>query len=337
MHRGFDPGPGRVGRVELTSHAMSRRTHYSSSLFRTVALTVAAALTLGLAVSSGVAQRDHSTILRVLRGSHDFRARVRAALALGSTHDRSVTGDLVGALRDVSPAVRAAAATGLGNLGDPSALAALRGLLRDPARVVRTEAERAIRRIGASSAPSAPSAPARRLTRTRTGDVLPSISVIPRAQDISWPTVRYVVLLGDMANRSNFDHDGLDQLLAREVTRNLIVLRGVAVLQAGAEPPNAEREIRRRHLPKLRLEGSLNRVERQTQRREISVRCEVSLMLMDEPGRNLRAALNGAATGSQQRRGRRDAQERQLAEQALTGAVRSAMSGAARAIASAGR
>ncbi len=295
-----------------------------------------AGLALFLAVSSGLAQTDHGAVVRVLRESRDFRARVRAALALGSTNDRSVTPALVSALHDASPAVRAAAATALGNLHDPAAEAPLRGLLADPATVVRTEAERAIQRIGATRAPARPSAPAGTLTRTRSGEVLPAIAVVPRAHDIYWPTVRYVVVLGTMQNRSGFRHDGLDQLLEREVTRNLIVLRGVAVLRAGEEPPSAAREIQRRRLPKLRLEGSLNRVDRQSQRAQISVRCEVSLMLLDEPGRNLRSVLNGAATGSQTRRGHRDEQERQLAEQALTGAVHSAMSGAARAIASAG-
>jgi hypothetical protein len=67
------------------------------------------------------------------------------------------------------------------------------------------------------------------------------------------------------------------------------------------------------------------------------VRCEVSILLMDEPGRNLRGMLHGAATGSETRRGLREEQERALAAQALSGAVRSAMSGAASAIASAGR
>jgi len=138
-----------------------------------------------------------------------------------------------------------------------------------------------------------------------------------------------------MENRSRFRDDTLGRLLAAEVNRNLLVLRGVAVLHEGHEPDNAAREIRRRRLSKLRLEGSLNRVDRRLSRRELSVRCEVSLMLMDDPGRNMRGVLNGAATGSSRRSGRRHTQEQRLARQALTGAVRSAMQGAARAISSA--
>lgn len=299
------------------------------------AALLCAALVCALLASSTFAQ-DHSTVVRVLSQSGDFRARVRAALALGSSGDERVAPHLVEALSDESPAVRAAAATALGRLASPTALAPLRRALSDRTRVVRTEAERAIARIEASAPRHRPS-PQRPLTRTQGGGVLPSISVVPRARDINWGLVRYVVIVGDLDNRSRFRHDDLGTLLKREVTRSLIVLRGVAAIQEDQVTAAAQREMQRRRVPKLRLEGSVNRVERRAQRSELSVRCEVSLMLLDEPERRIRSVLNGAATGSAARRGPRQAQERRLAEQALSGAVRSAMSGASQAIASAGR
>ncbi|HJL17028.1 MAG TPA: HEAT repeat domain-containing protein [Sandaracinaceae bacterium LLY-WYZ-13_1] len=316
-----------------------RRLGLSRALVpRALALGAALALVAGLA-PVGWAQSDHSTVVRVLRHGRDFRARVRAALALGSSDDQRVTPHLVEALDDSSPAVRAAAATALGRLGDASALPALRGAARDRRRVVRNEAQRAIRRIRDANRDAAGSRRGRSSPRRQGGsDRYPNIAVVPRAREIYWPRVRYVVVLGSMENRSDFGNEALAGTLAREVSRGLLVLRGVAVLREGREPPEAAREIRRRNLPKLRLEGSVNTVERNHQRRQLQMRCEVSLMLMEEPGRELRSVLNGAATGSQpRRRGRRQQQERELAQQALTGAVRSAMSGAARAIASAGR
>ncbi len=278
----------------------------------------------------GWAQTDHSTVIRVLRGSSDFRARTRAALALGSSNDRTVVPQLIGALRDEHPAVRAAAATGLGRLGDPTALSHLRAAVSDQERIVRTEAQRAIRRIEEANRGQMPTG------RRRGRERMPEIAVVPRAREIYWPRVRYVVIVGQMENRSNFGDDALGRAMLAEVNRNLLVLRGVAALPDGRIPEQATREIQRRRLPKLRLEGSLNRVERESRRRQVSVRCEVSLMLMDDEGRNLRGVLNGAATGSQPQQGRRRDQEEQLAQQALVGAVRSAMSGAARAISSAG-
>jgi len=270
-----------------------------------------------------------------------MRARARAALALGSSNDRAVTPHLIQALADSSPAVRAAAATALGRLQDRRALAALRARVSDDRRAVRIEAQQAIRRIEAANPArhGRASGHHRGSTSLRGSghDRMPSISVIPRARGISWQRVRYVVVLGAMENRSRFNDDALGQLLAAEVSRALLVLRGVAVLHEGSEPPNAQREIQRRHLNKLRLEGSLNSVNRSLARRQLSVRCEVSLMLMDDPGRNMRSVLNGAATGSSPRSGQRRVQEQRLARQALAGAVRSAMRGASRAISSASR
>lgn len=298
-------------------------------------LVVAAAVVSVLAFARvGDAQSDHSTVVRVLRTGRDFRARARAAIALGSSNDRAVVPELIQALADRSPAVRAAAATGLGRLQDPRALSALRARLSDREAAVRAEAAQAIRRIEAANGGHPGSATA---SRRRGRERLPSIAVVPRARDIVWPRVNYVVVLGSMENRSRFRDDTLGDLLASEVSRNLLVLRGVATFHDGQIPPEAEREIQRRHLPKLRLEGSLNRVEPRIQSRQLTVRCEVSLMLMDDPGRNMRSILNGAATGASPRSGARATQEHNLARQALSGAVRSAMQGAAHAISSAAR
>ncbi|MCA9606933.1 MAG: HEAT repeat domain-containing protein [Myxococcales bacterium] len=295
-----------------------------------VAATVACVLSFA---PIGDAQSDHSTVIRVLRTGRDFRARARAALALGSSNDRSVVPELIQALADDSPAVRAAAATALGRLQDPRAVAVLRARLSDSEAVVRSEAAQAIRRIEAANGGQPGSSTVARRGTSR----LPAIAVVPRARDVVWPRIHYVVVLGSMENRSRFRDDTLGDLLASEVSRNLLVLRGVATFRDGQIPPEAEREIQRRRLPKLRLEGSLNRVEPRIQSRQLTVRCEVSLMLMDDPGRNMRSVLNGAATGASPRSGARATQEQALARQALSGAVRSAMQGAARAISSATR
>lgn len=300
-------------------------------------MLLCAALYVSSVVSPGTAQTDYSTAVRVLREGRDFRARARACLALANSNDPSLVPHLVAALSDSSPAVRAAAAAGLGRLGDASVLGALRRAAADEASVVRLEAERAIQRIEANATIAIPSGPRGAFVRTETRPGLPAASVVPQARAINWPVVRYVVVVGSLENRSAYRHHSLDRVLAREVMRNLVGLRGVAVMREGEEPEDAAREIRRRRLPKLRLEGSLNRVDRRGVSRQLSVRCEVSLMLLEEPGRSIRGVLTGVATGTSPERGARDEQERYLAEQALAGAVRTAMSGAAQAIARVGR
>ena len=81
-----------------------RRRSFASWLLALVA-TLACAFAFA---PPGWAQTDHSTVLRVLRTGRDFRARARAAIALGSSNDPSVAPALIQALSDPSPAVRAA-------------------------------------------------------------------------------------------------------------------------------------------------------------------------------------------------------------------------------------
>lgn len=288
------------------------------------AAVLASALVLGTALGplvGSLGAQDRSTVIRVLQESHDFRARVRAALALGSSGDPSMADPLVRALGDDNSAVRAAAAEGLGRLGNPSALSALRRVTHDDAAPVREAAERAIRTLSASGPPT-PAPPA-----------TPSPAP-PSGGAIDWAHTSAVVLVGTLENRSGFSHAPLVVMMRQEVRRALGGVHGVVVLSGSDPHPDADREITARHLRQYRIEGGIRAVRGETVGRDLRVRAEVSLVVMDEPGRNIRASLSGAATGSEvaPSAAARPARERYLAEQATTGATRSAMSGAARAI-----
>ncbi len=163
----------------------------------------------------------------------------------------------------------------------------------------------------------------------------PSIEIMPTEDRIAWPRVRYVVTLGDMHNRSGFANESLEGVLRSEVTRQLHVVQSIAVMQSEIYiDDRAEREIRRRRLPNIRLDGNITQVQRQRRGRDLSIRCEISLILLDHAQRSLKGELRGAATGTEPRHQRDyQEQERRLAEQALSGAVRSAMSNVTDAIA----
>lgn len=280
---------------------------------------------------------DRTAIVRVLRESRDFRARTRAALALGASTDPNMATPLASALRDPHPAVRAAAAEGLGRIGDRAHLDALRALANDPERAVREAASRAMGAIEARShAPSSPTTPVSPLSPFSSRPA-PPIAPTPSPPNlglppVQWERTRYVVVLGAMENRSGYPHPDLAQVLRREVARGLSALAGVAVLP-GAPDAASEQEISRRRIRRYRLDGSIRTV-RAEPGRDVRVRCEVSLLLLDDPGQNIRANLTGAATGTEppHRDAPRPAQEQRLAERALEGAVRSAMNGASRAI-----
>ncbi|MFN7700060.1 MAG: HEAT repeat domain-containing protein [Deltaproteobacteria bacterium] len=313
--------------VETSSrHPAARRRPFAAVLWLALALGSG----LGALAPASGQFSDRSAVVRVLQESRDFRARTRAALALGSSADPALAGPLATALRDENAAVRAAAAEGLARIGGPTQLGALRALSRDPERQVRDAASRAVTaiegRVRAAATPSAP-APA-------SGTPLPpSPPVAVGVPPVQWAATRYVVVLGSMVNRSGYAHAPLAGVLRSEVVRALSGVRGVGVL-GGAPSPAEEAEISRRRITRFRLDGSIRTVRPQPGR-DVSVRCEVSLMLLDDPGANLRAALNGAATGTEPPRAgtERPQQERALAERALEGAVRTAMNGASRAIA----
>ncbi len=289
---------------------------------------------LCVATSFGGIAQDRNVLVRALRSGSDFRTRVQAAFALGNTGDRAMRSHLERALRESDPAVRAAAATALGRLGDPRARRALRRARRDSSAAVRMQAQRSLELLesGARAAPAADPTAARRV---RTGDgVYASAITIPRAREVHWPRVRYVVVMGEMANQSDFrDATPLLGDLREQVRRGLRLLRGVAFFESSeALSAEARREVRRRRLPLLRLDGNLMEVNRRRQGRELSVRCSVNLVLVTEPGRDLRGMLTGAATGSEPTQRNRNAQVQRLAQQALTAAVRSAMSSAPSAL-----
>lgn len=293
-----------------------------------------ALLTASLVVVDQPAQgQERSGVIRVLRESRDFRARTRAALALGSSADPAMGEALAVALRDPHPAVRAAAASGLGRLGTRAQVQALRALSADAERSVRESAMRAITAIETRHPIAAPAA-----RPTLPAPIAPPVAaVVPAMVDaplpgINWARTQIVVVLGTMENRSGYAHPRLAQVLRAEVVRALGGVRGVGILR-DAPDADADREIRRRRLRRYRLEGSIRHVTPDAPPRQVRVRCEVGLMVLDDPGHNLRAALDGSATGTEPARAQnRTQQEQQLAEQALQGAVRSAMNGAAQAL-----
>jgi hypothetical protein len=323
--------------VDVDVDLRGKRVRARRTLWARAAMALACIAVL-LAVGPGVAQ-DRAALIRALSEADDFRVRVQAAFGMGNTRDAAYRPHLERALRDANPAVRAASATALGRLGDHRAIASLRRAERDDSAAVRMQAQRAIERLEQGDGPPTSTAPetAAAAAPAPAAGFMPSVTFVPEARRVAWPTIRYAVVLGNMDHRTR--HPGADRLVSKmrdEVLSSLVVLRGVAVFSSPeAVHDEATREMRRRRIPKLTLEGNLVRVDAQRGRSELSVRCEVNLTLVEEG--NLRGMLSGAATGSEPpRRENRDQQQR-LAEQALSAAVRSAMSDAPSALARASR
>jgi hypothetical protein len=274
-----------------------------------------------LAVAVPSAAQDRAALSRLLREGTDFRVRVQAAFAIGNTRDPILRPQLERALHDENVAVRAAAATALGRLGSPRAIPALERALRDREPAVRAQAQRSIALLRAAGSTRARSTSASSSPLTPTGAV-------------DWSRVRAAVIVGDMRNRSSYRDGTLEDRFRDEVEQGLRRLTRIVLFERPSDLDDAARsQMRRRRVPMLRMDGSLNQVRPERRDAGLAVRCEVSLILLEEPGRNLLGELRGAATGMDRRIHDPRRQEARLAQQALTGAVRSAMSTADVAIA----
>lgn len=282
------------------------------------------ALCLGFANLASA--QENAPLVRLLHDARDFRVRVRAAFVLGNSGAPQSAASLEQALSDPHPAVRAAAATSLGHVGTPASLPALRRAQSDGEAVVRAQATTAIAQIEAmnvrpSNAVAARSAPA---TPSRSGPV-----------PVTFEGKRYVVVVGTMSNRSDHQDGVSDQTLSREVLATMRETSDVLVLESSAELPALARQVRERALPVLRLEGNLVRVTRRDAAGEVSVRCEVSIMILDERERAVRSAVSGAASKAEQPSSRREEQQSRLVQQSLVRAVRSALTNVGQAFAAA--
>jgi hypothetical protein len=286
-------------------------------------LCVAALLAAAVDTSAQLSRRGH--LIHVLQSSDDFRARVQAALALGTIGDEPSVTQLLGALDDPNPAVRAAVAGALGSTGSMTALPALRRRVENESSAsVRMQASRSIRLIEARV--QASEAAPRVVTSAASGGMYPVINVVPTEGTENWSRVRYLVFLGEMDNRSGYQGRVFAQQLRNEVANNLGQVSGVTVIESEDElSALAQRVLRRRQVPKLRVDGAVTKLDRAAQRRDVSIRCEVKLMLLDQPDLVMRGMLSGAATGIGPGR---SGEERRLAERVLASAVRSATSNA---------
>lgn len=280
-----------------------------------------ATLVLALLAPAQLALADgHDVLQRMLKDGANFRVRVRAAMAIGRGGESADAPALERALWDAHPAVRAAAAQALATVGATRSLPALRIASRDSERDVAANARSAIavieRKRSASRAPVAARATAKS----------PSDSDLSRA--------RFAVVLGDVNNRSGFQGTDLADQLRRTLAEGLRGRHDVAVVDARGGGPSLA-AVERKRLPVFRLDANLVSVKRSATPGEISVRCEVSLLVLDNRERTIRSMLRGAATHVASPRGPRASQERLMAREALGSAVKSALGNAWRALDSA--
>jgi hypothetical protein len=230
--------------------------------------------------------------------SDDFRLRVSAALILGRTHAEGARPLLEQALSDVHPAVRTAAAAALGALGDPAAIPALQ---RCESGELSTSVKMQIRT---------------------------SVAALRRVPPGSWQNARYVLELGDMKNRTGIRGEQPSGILRNSTRTYATSLPGVVVTE-GVDP-TARQEAASRHLHVLALDGSVQRLTQGQRNTELTFAAQVEFSLRRVPEQSLKGTLSGTATSIGSTSALANPQlVTQLQNQAIDGAVESAMRGAA--------
>jgi hypothetical protein len=245
--------------------------------------------------------------LRDLAQSPDFRVRVSAAGTLGRTRPAGAREALEAALGDGHPAVRIAAANALAELGDPVAVAALaRRLGSEASASVKAQIESAIKQLQ------------RGVTAVQSG----TPSAVGRRE--LGANVRYVVRLGRMRNQTGIRGDEMQSVLhdatrsrARALTGGAVVADGDSVLLAQASG---------RRLPVITLEGSLTQLAESPIAGGIQVQARVEFLV--RRAQVLKGTLTGGATTYGTSPTLSDLGRQRLQDDAVDGAVQSALRGA---------
>ena len=240
--------------------------------------------------------------LHDLARSPDFRVRVSAAVTLGRTRPSGAREALEAALGDKHPAVRIAAANALAELGDPLSVAAL------------------ARRFGSETSPSAKAqmqSAIQQLQRGVTADQ-------GGGRRGLGPNVRYVVRLGQMRNSTSIRGDEMRTVLHDATRSRARALKGAAVVPDGDSALLSQASGRR--LPVITLEGSLTQLAESPIAGGVQVQAHVEFLVRRE--QILKGSLTGGATTFGTSPTLSDLGRRRLQDDAVAGAVESALRGA---------
>jgi hypothetical protein len=248
--------------------------------------------------------QDVAGALRDLSESPDFRVRVSAALFLGHSKAAGALEALEQALADGHPAVRVAAATALGTLGNQAAIGALaRRLQTESSASVKAQIQSTIDKLhgGVTSEQAPPDGAARGVG----------------------PAVRYVVRLGAMRNPCGVRGEEMRRVLRDASASRAHGLKGAAVLD---NDPAMLAQAAERHLPIITLDGSLTQLLESRVAGTVQVQARVEFAVRRE--QTLKGTLSGAATTFGSTPSLSDQSRRQLQNDAVDGAVQSALRGA---------
>lgn len=237
--------------------------------YRTWAVVFVALVSIGVPLTVAADART-DRLVDLLRNSGNYRVRVQSAQSLGRIRDLETAPALITALEDQHPAVRAAAAQALGRLGARNALPQLRRLAADGSQPdeVSQQAQRAISQI----------------QQIAEGDA-PSKTAPPSGE------IRFYIGVGEMGNTTDVRPGELEKTLGDMITEELGKAAGVQLAPPGQTPADAQKVIKKNGWAGYFLQGSVVRLEDSGGQ----IHALVSIMVLSNPGRDLRMMLHGRA------------------------------------------
>ncbi|NOU28675.1 MAG: HEAT repeat domain-containing protein [Polyangiaceae bacterium] len=213
--------------------------------------------------------------------------------------------------------VRMSAALVLGRTKPPGARAELERALNDSHPAVRAAAAASLAKL---ADPAARPALQARLDREGDESVLAQLHLAMKALDAEASAkARYVVQLGSIKNMTNVRGSELGLVMRTTTKTNATRFAPVVEGDDAAGLKGSEKKV-----PVLRLDGQLQTLSQATKDGRRTVRAQVEFSIVRMPGRTLKGTLSGAATS-------RDTGDRTLAalqDQAVQGAVESALANA---------
>lgn len=244
---------------------------------------------------------DGSAFVHDLSSSADFRVRVSAALQIARGKPPGAREALEQALSDSHPAVRLAAAEALGTLREPAAASALQDrLATEPSASVKAQIQATLNKIQ-SDPPVAARAPTRGLGTD----------------------VKCVVVLGTMRNPSGTRGEELRQVLLDAARARVQALHGV--LLSEADGPLLH-QAATKHVPVVILDGSVSAVSESRADGNVQVRARVEFTVRRDQA--LKGTVSGAAITFGSGPTLSEPGRRRLQDDAVSGAVQSALRGA---------
>jgi len=276
-------------------------------------------LACALAASASVlllpaARAEETTLLtRMLEEGQSFQVRAGAANLMGQRRDQASRPKLEGALGDSHPTVRAAAANALGRIGSEQSLPPLQGATRDRVREVASTAQQAIQTIQSHSSTGGPSGPTW------------------GAEDAASTKPRFGLMLGRMINQTTYVRPEVSEALGVALQRQLQGVPGVVVFDS--DHADAVEAAAVHGLSVFRLDGTVTQLSATRSDGQLSVHCEVALLVVDRPTGSLRTLFKGAARAVEIPKGDVEEQQLDIAQRVVAGAVRSALRNADSALA----